>query len=292
MKKILAPTDFSRMSRAGLKFGIQLASQGLYEITFYHSYSLLLPTQWNEAETAQFEKIEAKRILENLIKFVAAVYRSIGVERGKTNCVVEKGVMPERDIMEYASYNNFDLICMSTHGAGSRLERLWGTNTGNLVNYSGVPVIAVPSGYKPLPITNILYASDLQHVEMEFPKVVDFSATMQADIELFHLKAGGEKTYSGDTLSKTLKKLSTLKIDVDIKDLEPDESVSAAIQKRIKKKKPSLLVMFTNRNKNWFQRIFQSSHAEQYSFHPKIPLLVYRKPDIVQRESPLHSVPL
>ena len=45
----------------------------------------------------------------------------------------------------------------------------------------------------------------------------------------------------------------------------------------IKKTKPSMLIMFTEQNRTLFQKIFLSSKSADYSFNPKIPLLVFNK---------------
>jgi hypothetical protein len=39
-------------------------------------------------------------------------------------------------------------------------------------------------------------------------------------------------------------------------------------------RKPSVLIMFTNQQRTFFQKLFLSSKAEELSFQAKVPLLV------------------
>ena len=70
MEKILVTTDLSDKSKAGLRFAIQLASQRKFDLTFFHSYNILIPTSWNIARIEAYEKVEAKKIQDKLNLFV------------------------------------------------------------------------------------------------------------------------------------------------------------------------------------------------------------------------------
>ena len=90
------------------------------------------------------------------------IYAGLHIPAVNIKCVVKISVFPEVIIREYAEENKFDFICISTRGDG-KLERILGTNTGNLINHSAIPVMAVPHKYKTTAITSILYVSDLAH---------------------------------------------------------------------------------------------------------------------------------
>ena len=47
------------------------------------------------------------------------------------------------------------------------------------------------------------------------------------------------------------------------------------LEDQIRKRKPSIVVMFTNQDRTIFQRMFLSSKAEDLSFKVKAPLLVF-----------------
>ena len=57
----------------------------------------------------------------------------------------------------------------------------------------------------------------------------------------------------------------------------PDNSLVADIEVVVKNMQPSIMIMFTEQNRNWFDKIFLSSKSAEYSFHAKVPLLVFHK---------------
>ena len=78
-KKILVTTDFSDESKAGLRFAIQLASQHEYDLTFFHSFHVMIPTSWNYVKQEAYEKEETKKIQEELNNFVEKVYKGMNI---------------------------------------------------------------------------------------------------------------------------------------------------------------------------------------------------------------------
>lgn len=276
MRKVLVSTDFSEYSKAGLFFAIQLASQAACELTFFHTFHTLIPTSWNAVRIDEYEKNEAD-VLENKINvFVENVYKELNIEPTKIKCVVKSAVFPQSCITEYASENKIDFICISTKGAG-KIKRILGTNTSNLINNSDVPVIAVPYNYKPTPIVSILYASDLFHYEKEILNVIAFAEPIYASIELLHLTTALEKTKDLDVIANAVKAIANYNINVNMRPRHADESLVADIEEAIQKINPSMVVMFTEQNRSWFEKIFLSSKSAEYSFDAKVPMLVFHK---------------
>ncbi len=276
MHKILVTTDFSDYSKAGLFFAIQLATQTACELTFFHTYHTLVPTSWNAARIDEEEKNEADALKSKISLFVENIYRELNLETSKVTCVVKSAVFSQSCITEYASENSFDYICISTKGAG-KIKRILGTNTANLINTSEVPVIAVPYNYKPTPIVSILYASDLFHYEKEIVHVIAFAEPIYASIELLHLTTALEKTKDLDIIANAVKAIANYNINVNMRPRHPDESLVADIEEAIKKINPSMMVMFTEQNRSWFEKIFLPSKSAEYSFDAKVPLLVFHK---------------
>jgi len=276
MKKILVTTDLSDNSKAGLLFAIQLAAQNKYSLTFFYAYHILTPTAWDFLRIEAHERKEKKIIQQQLELFVEKIYAGLNMNTVKAKCIIKQSIFPQSCIMEYAKTNKFDFICISTRGAG-KLKRILGTNTEHLINHSQIPVIAVPYKYKTVPIKSILYASDVVHFKNEIVKVVGFAKPLKATIELLHLTSVLE---SGDQLiaiETAVKKIAAYHISFNITNRNPNESLISDIETVIKKRKPSVMIMFTEQNRNWFQKIFLSSKSAEYSFNAKVPLLVFNK---------------
>ena len=276
MKKILVTTDFSENSKAGLYFAIQLASQNDAELTFFNTYHILVPTAWNDARVGGYEQEEAEKIVEKLNSFVADTYKELNIIGAQYKCVTKSSVFPDSCIREYAAENNFDFICISTRGAGA-VKRLIGTNTGNLINNSEVPVIAIPHSYIKRPITSILYVSDLYHYEKEILNVIAFAAPLKASVELLHLTTALDKKADLDVIENAIKGIETYNVDFKTTPRNPDNALVTDIEEAVKNINPSVMVMFTEQNRNWFEKIFISSKSAEYSFNAKVPLLVFHK---------------
>ena len=276
MQKILVTTDFSANSKAGLRFAIQLASQHKYELTFFHSYYLMKPTSWSEATFSSYEKGETKKIQDQLKHFIDSVNKSMGIAAKNIKSVINSSVFTDSNIREYAAQNKFNFICISTRGAG-KIKKMFGTNTSNLINQSDVPVIAVPSSYHAVKITSILYASDLAFLEKEIKQVTDFAKPLKAKVELLHFNSPLEIISDSKIIESAIKKFSKYDIKLHIEKPNPVQSLISNLESAIKKSKPSILIMFTQQNRTFFEKLFLSSNSAEYSFHAKVPLLVFNK---------------
>ena len=276
MDKILVTTDFSSNSKAGLRFAIQLASQHKYELTFFHSYYIMKPTSWNDATFEAYEKIETDKIQKKMNQFVKSVYKTIGLVSKNIKCVIKSSVYTDSNIRDYALENKFSFICISTRGAG-RIQKIFGTNTSNLINHSTVPVIAIPHNYRLSKITSILYSSDLVNLEKELKSVVAFAKPLGAKVELLHFTSPLETIIDSKIIQMAVKKLSKYDITLNIKNTDFIQTMIASIETAIKKTKPSMMIMFTVQNRNLYQKIFLASKSAEYSFKAKVPLLVFNK---------------
>ena len=276
MDKILVTTDFSSNSKAGLRFAIQLSSQHKYQLTFFHSYYIMKPTSWSDERSAAYEKLEAEKIKKKLNLFVESVYKNIRIVARNIKCVIKSSVFTDGNIREYAHENKFNFICISTRGAGT-VQKIFGTNTSNLINHSTVPVIAIPHNYHPSKITSILFASDLINLEKELKKVVVFTKPLKAKVELLHFHYPAEITNNKKMMNEAVKKFSKHNIKLHLENINLAETLITNIEAAIKKSRPSMMIMFTEQNRSFFDKIFLSGNSAEYSFNAKVPMLVFNK---------------
>jgi nucleotide-binding universal stress UspA family protein len=287
MRKILVPTDFSRASKAGLRFAIQLATQINVEPVFYHCFSALVPTTVRRASIVEAIDEQTEVYRHKLEKFVAEVHRSMHILPGAFRCVVEEGATPHRAIVDYVRLHNFKLICMSMRG-GSVLRKLLGTQTQRVIATSPVPVLVIPYTYRTQPIRKLLYASDLEDVGEELPAVADFAEEVGARVELVHFY-GADTVKNGRKMQADWWRLQYPRLDrVLLEPFEPGEPLENQLDRLVKKERPDLVVYFTRPNRTWFDRLFSDSRAEAFAYGTRVPLLVYRKATI---RSPLVITP-
>lgn len=277
MKKVLVPTDFSANSKSGVRFAINWASQQKIELVFVHVLYILKATRWSDAYFEKYAEQEKELCSTKFEKFIAGIYRQMNVKSGIHSYLIVQGISADVSILDYCSKNqDIDYICISTRGAG-KFKKIFGTNTGNLITKSSIPVLAVPKNYKVADIRSVLYATDLRNYEDEIKKVVAFAQPLKIQIEAVHFTWPDEISFDVKTIEATFKKEFKYGLKLYFEKNDGTHSVIENLEKQIRIRKPSIVIMFTDQERTFFQKLFLSSKAEQMSFQLKVPLLVFNK---------------
>jgi nucleotide-binding universal stress UspA family protein len=276
MTKILITTDFSANSKAGIRFAIQLSKQRKCELTFFHSYHVVKPSNWDENKFTSYQNSEAVSIKNKLETFVNTIYKQLDIAPLNVHYAVSSSFITDSNIMKYAADHKFEFICISRRGGG-KANKIFGTNTSNLILHSTIPVIAVPNTYRISKIKSVLYASDFANIEREMGIVVDFAKPLGAEIELLHLNYPSDISNNVKVVEEVILKFPKAGIKYHLENINLVHNLVTNIQTVIKKAKPSVLVMFTNQNLNFLEKIFLSSSTVAYSFNASVPLIVFNK---------------
>lgn len=275
MLTILVPTDFSAASRAGLRFAIQWARQTRARLIFVHVFNPGRLTRWSEAEYETFAASESALYQKRLERFVSETYHRMNVRPGHYTCLLLDGVGVEATLMDHCrKHPEVDYICMGTRGAG-RLKKILGTHTGNLILHASVPVISVPSGYRARPVTSLLYATDLLRHKEEIEKIVALAKALKTSVEVLHLSSPGEPVPDTEHIGRVWTEQFGFDLKVDFRRLDITRSLAANLEEYIQRYRPSLLVLFTDRTRTPFEKVFFPSKAEALSFKIKVPLLAF-----------------
>lgn len=149
IKKILAPVDLSNLSKAGLRYALDMAQPQGAEVIIYNVITVEETPfpQGDEAWVAsQTEVPKMKKTLEERRRLLDAfVAESLGGLMATTPLrqQVEIGT-PYRKIINKATEEDVDMIVMSTHGRTGLLHMLIGSVTEKVVRRAPCPVLAVP----------------------------------------------------------------------------------------------------------------------------------------------------
>ncbi|WP_276370763.1 universal stress protein [Chryseolinea sp. H1M3-3] len=276
MTKILVTTDLSANSKAGMKFAIQLASQNKSSLIFFHVIELQRPTRWNTSQYEQFERSEVEAAKAKLTRFVKDVYKQIGVRPGKYDCVAQVGSPVGELIIAYAKKIKADFICIGTQGAG-RLRRIFGTHTSSVLTHSPIPVFAVPKNYRKASISHLLYSTDLNNLRTELKTIKKFAGTIKAKISVLHYDYLYQVNETQDKLKKIARAHESPGIKFYFQKLNIEDTLDEHLKKAASRFKPSVVVLFTNQNRDWYERLFLSSKSAEVSFDTTKPLLIFPK---------------
>ncbi len=275
--KLLVTTDFSENSKGAIRFAQTLSRQtGNIEVIFYHAIHITKPTVWSDVFFKAYTNDEIDRLTADLKKFI---YATIGKDKGKfsnVKFVVDNCISTEKDILKYAEKNKTDFICIATRGAGM-LRKVMGTHTSYIVNNSKVPVMVIPSHYRVKAIKKATYLSDFENLKNEVIKISKLSKPIDLQLEVLHYSSivlDKKKFEINKELFKT-KEFENITLNIQKSNLEL--SLVERITKYVQKSKPELLIMFTKREKSFFESIFLPSKSAELTYTTKVPVLIFSK---------------
>ena len=270
---LLVTTDFSANSKAGIRFAIQLAAQGKYQLVFYHCLPYLKPTRWSDDQYEAYSRAESQKTAEALQKFVLKVYRDARTKRTRFECVVQLRADVQQAIIKYAAEIGAGAICIGTRGAG-RLRKMIGTNTSALIHHSPIPLFAVPRNYRRGAIKHILYATDLNHLGPELKQVRNIARPFKAPITVVHYDYLADVKEAREKLEKVAHEHRHRGVTFLFRKYNVDKSLAEHLRKDFQVKKVSLAILFTNQKRGWFDKLFLSSKSADVAFDTKTPLLI------------------
>jgi nucleotide-binding universal stress UspA family protein len=144
IRKILAPTDLSELSRAGLRYGLEVGKSEGAEVVVYNVAG---PSEdWlyrhDEFYTADRLIEKHKKMLDGFLKITCAdLLPQVSIRQD-----VGFGVSYKM-IVKKAKEEKADLIVMSTHGWMGLLHALIGSVTEKVVRTASCPVLSIHPAY-------------------------------------------------------------------------------------------------------------------------------------------------
>jgi nucleotide-binding universal stress UspA family protein len=140
-RKILAPTDFSEISKAGVRYALEMARGTDAEVHVYHT--LDVGGEWKDRppEVAAYHDMLAESRIA-LDKFLADNFPDC-INLVEVRCSAEFGT-PHLNIVEKAESEGSDMIVMSTHGRTGIDHLILGSTTEKVVARANCPVLVVP----------------------------------------------------------------------------------------------------------------------------------------------------
>ncbi len=143
ISKILAPTDFSELSQAGVRYALELAKVVGAEVTVYHAVS--------QDELMQYyNKLPVRPFMYPMDTYQKAMSRFMNTHFTdltadvKVHQQVEMGAA-EENVVKLAEEQGMDLIVISTHGRTGLSHMLVGSVTEKVVRLARCPVLSIPS---------------------------------------------------------------------------------------------------------------------------------------------------
>lgn len=169
LKRILVAYDFSDYSEIALTCALKFAQEHQSELHLLH---VLPPFTLNEPELAWYPITDegpyhkAARRLQKAVPAEAHLW-----------CKVKHAVcegQPYREILNYASRNEIDLICLGAHGSGFGLLALFGSNVDRVLRQAPCPVLVA----RPLKHVRTLHIGKKEAIKSQKAKHLSAQAAL------------------------------------------------------------------------------------------------------------------
>ncbi len=142
-KRVLIPTDGSKVARRAIKAGVALAKKLGARVTAYHALEAFQPYVYSEGyvlNTATLRNFEerARGLARKYLGEVEKAAKAAGV---KCDTVVSKPATPAQGIIDAARKKRCDVIVMASHGRGEFAALVLGSVTQKVLARTRIPVL-------------------------------------------------------------------------------------------------------------------------------------------------------
>jgi len=236
MKKILVPTDFSKADESAAQHGASLAHRISAKLELVH----VINAGESGKKRGNWKKLEVEMIRaarNGAKKRMAALKQPL-----KPAYSALVGYPFQQIISEYAVDEKFDLIVIGSRGASGVKKALLGSKAATLINGSPKPVIVVPGRVKFSGINNIVYATDMAHLDEEVKIVAKLAKPF--DVVIVNVTDKTDNARDRTSLKNILSRMANHK-KLRFEVIE-NENVAKGIAAFIAREKPDLLAMFTH----------------------------------------------
>ena len=142
VKRILAPTDFSELSKRGLRYALEIARDSSAEVIVYHVIDLggERPERGDSFGPYHDMLEDNRRVLD---KFLSDGFADC-INLVEVRQIVEFG-RSFKNIVEMADQQDVDIIVMATHGRTGLDHVILGSVAEKVVARSSRPVLVIPA---------------------------------------------------------------------------------------------------------------------------------------------------
>lgn len=296
VREILAPTDFSNESNAGISCALQLAEKLGAAVSLLHVIEPL----------PVMEGLEGFPLLPTrpeLIREARTQLEALAARDGKKTVRVSTAVCTARafhGIITTAAERSADLIVMSTHGYTGVNHALLGSTTERVLRHAPCPVLTVrvpaasPTAATPsLKLGRILVPIDFSELSKgALPWAISFARSFDADIVLFNVTEkypidyllGPELMNHAITplmleadaalqrMAENIRSKTGVKVTVVVRDGTPHKEICQAAQDL-----HADLVVLTTHGYTGLKHVWLGSTAERVVRNAQCPVLAVRE---------------
>jgi nucleotide-binding universal stress UspA family protein len=224
-----------------------------------------------QLKSLEKELMDAAR--EDLVAFVDDISSKVKTPE-PIKVKVVKGASFNETVKKEAKKLRTGLIVMGTRGARGFRKYVLGTNTASVIEVSHVPVLAVPELGDFKNFKNVVYATDLKHVQRELKALIPYLEKFNSTVHLLHVTSSLKEVSALE--KKISANISKAGITNVISKVIVNKNIDEAIDYYVTTTRADLLAMFTH-EVTFYEKLFNRSMTRKMAFHSKVPLLAFRQ---------------
>lgn len=272
MKKILFPTDFSKVATNAFVHALEFAKIVEGEFVLLHTFQLPLYDNhfYPENYAMIYDSIELSQF--DMFKEEIPKLRAIAEEHHLDKIKMTHRLMDGDllfNIKRSIEEDKIDFVIMGTSGATGWDAFFVGTNTGDVISSIEVPMLCIPAAAKFKKIEIIGFTTRFRIKDKKALKMVlDIAKKTRAKVKCLYVKTN-DSDVSKDTVAQWEEEFSNEPVDFYI--VTSDE-VKETILDFIMYKEVDVLTMLTYK-RGFFEGIFNPSLTKKIAANFEIPIL-------------------
>lgn len=272
MKKILFPTDFSKVATNAFVHALEFAKIVNAELVLLHTFQLPIYDNqfFPENYAVIFNSLELSQF--DMFKDEIPKLRAIAEERHLSKIKMTHRLMDGEllfNIKKVIKEDKIDFVVMGTSGATGWDAFFMGTNTGAAISGIDVPMLCIPIEAKFKKIETIGFTTRFRPKDKKALKMVlDIAKKTNAKVKCLYVKTS-ESDVSKDTVAKWEEEFLQEAIEFFV--IHSDE-VKETILDFIMYKEVDLLTMLTYK-RGFFEGLFKPSLTKKVVTNFDIPIL-------------------
>jgi nucleotide-binding universal stress UspA family protein len=276
MKTILFPTDFSPAARHALAYAVMLAQSQHARLRLLHSYNVLASGDMQNSFLTDMQELiaqtekQAQQKMEDLKQSLLHQHEYFHKDSNRLEASVLYGFPIETIISEAEKIRPLCIV-MGSQGAASRIERIFGSTTSNVMPKVLSPLFVIPEKASVQLPQQICYAVDME--DDETPQIEKIKELIShADLQVLHITTH-EELIAKEKIRRLKEKFSDLHITFHH---VSGENVTDGLEKYITETQPDLLAL-TFVERGFLASMFHHSITRYMTLTAEIPMLILHK---------------
>lgn len=272
MKRILVPTDFSKNAEVATDYALKLAEATGAKVLLCNAYSLPSTSAQMLGNMVEILQKRSQEELTDLKKDLISKYE-IDSEKISTHPILGD-VLEAMNTM--VDKEDVDLIVMGTTGAGSFINKLFGSNAANALRHAKRPVLTIPPNMRFAKPKKICLATDFKMKSSNvLDMMIDIAKLYESHIDVLYVNDDKSDLPEAEQVKKSEEMDGMLQgVSHDFHFVD-NNRIEDGINSFVDEHQHEMLCMII-KNYGFLESLFHRSVTKEMAMSGKVPLLALK----------------